>query len=67
MCRFGMRVPLPASAGGGGRLARKPARWASSSPEVLKRACLRCSNEGLAQGGAQAHDHAVLQGRGSDG
>eukprot|EP00969_Alexandrium_andersonii_P013016 567985-Alexandrium_andersonii.AAC.1 len=45
MCRFGMRVPWSASAGGGNRLVRKPTRWASSSPEVLRRVCLRCSNE----------------------
>eukprot|EP00969_Alexandrium_andersonii_P330954 14628425-Alexandrium_andersonii.AAC.1 len=63
MCRFGMRVPWPASAGGEGRLVRKPTRWASSSPEVLERVRLRCHNEGLAQGDERAHDHAVLQGR----
>eukprot|EP00969_Alexandrium_andersonii_P323985 14315170-Alexandrium_andersonii.AAC.1 len=42
MCRFGMRIPWPASVGGGGRLVRKPTRWASLSPEVLKRVRLRC-------------------------
>eukprot|EP00969_Alexandrium_andersonii_P366866 15469453-Alexandrium_andersonii.AAC.1 len=51
-CRFGARIPEPAYAGGGGHLVRKPTRWASSSPEVLKRARLRCSNEGLPRGSA---------------
>eukprot|EP00969_Alexandrium_andersonii_P345667 15278539-Alexandrium_andersonii.AAC.1 len=27
-------------------LVRKPARWASSAPELLRRLGLRCSNEG---------------------
>eukprot|EP00969_Alexandrium_andersonii_P272467 12041868-Alexandrium_andersonii.AAC.1 len=67
MCRFGVRAPAPASAGGGGRLVRKPTRWPSSSPEVLKRVCRRCHNEGLPQGDAQAHDHVVLQGRDAAG
>eukprot|EP00969_Alexandrium_andersonii_P026654 1163107-Alexandrium_andersonii.AAC.1 len=62
-----MRVPWPASAGGGSRLARKPTRWASSSPEVLKRVCFRCSNEGLPSGDERARDHAVLQGRDETG
>eukprot|EP00969_Alexandrium_andersonii_P263319 11638764-Alexandrium_andersonii.AAC.1 len=62
-----MRVPWPASAGGGSRLARKPTRWASSSPEVLRRVCLRRRTEGLSQGGERAHDHAVPQVRGADG
>eukprot|EP00969_Alexandrium_andersonii_P236117 10424167-Alexandrium_andersonii.AAC.1 len=37
MCRFGMRVSEPVSMGVGGPLVRKPTRWASSAPEVLKR------------------------------
>eukprot|EP00969_Alexandrium_andersonii_P262814 11617563-Alexandrium_andersonii.AAC.1 len=44
MCRFGMTAPAAASAGvgpasaGAGRLpVRKPTRWVSSSPEILKR------------------------------
>eukprot|EP00969_Alexandrium_andersonii_P032902 1436902-Alexandrium_andersonii.AAC.1 len=44
MCRFGMTAPVAARAGvepvsaGVGRLPmRKPARWMSSSPEILKR------------------------------
>eukprot|EP00969_Alexandrium_andersonii_P352324 15437413-Alexandrium_andersonii.AAC.1 len=51
-CRFGMAAPAPVRAGDGsartdarGHLVRKPTRWTSSSPEILKRACLRCSNE----------------------
>eukprot|EP00969_Alexandrium_andersonii_P005628 243757-Alexandrium_andersonii.AAC.1 len=36
--RFGMAAPKPACAGGSGhQLARKPTRWMSSSPEILKR------------------------------
>eukprot|EP00969_Alexandrium_andersonii_P367760 15471389-Alexandrium_andersonii.AAC.1 len=62
-----MRVPWPASAGGGSRLVCKPTLWASSSPEVLKRVCLRCRNEGLPKGDERAHDHAVLQGRDTTG
>eukprot|EP00969_Alexandrium_andersonii_P324555 14341463-Alexandrium_andersonii.AAC.1 len=67
MCQFGMCVPVPASASGGGRLVRKRARWASSSPEVLERVCLRCSNEGFPLGDARLHDRAVLQAWGSGG
>eukprot|EP00969_Alexandrium_andersonii_P123409 5453942-Alexandrium_andersonii.AAC.1 len=44
MCRFGVAAPAAASAGselafaGVGRLpVRKPTRWMSSSPEILKR------------------------------
>eukprot|EP00969_Alexandrium_andersonii_P088638 3910590-Alexandrium_andersonii.AAC.1 len=33
VCRFGVRVPWAAPAVGGSGLARKPTRWASSSPE----------------------------------
>eukprot|EP00969_Alexandrium_andersonii_P110288 4866764-Alexandrium_andersonii.AAC.1 len=62
-----MRVPWSASAGGGNRLVRKPTRWASSSPEVLRRVCLRCSNEGLPSGDGRVHSHAVLQGRDETG
>eukprot|EP00969_Alexandrium_andersonii_P056961 2511982-Alexandrium_andersonii.AAC.1 len=39
----------------------------SSSPEILKRVRLRCSNEGLSAGGPKLREHAVLQGRGSSG
>eukprot|EP00969_Alexandrium_andersonii_P082875 3655091-Alexandrium_andersonii.AAC.1 len=42
MCRLGMRVFEPASVGGRGPPVRKPAHWASSAPEVLKRVGLRC-------------------------
>eukprot|EP00969_Alexandrium_andersonii_P056439 2488603-Alexandrium_andersonii.AAC.1 len=47
MCRFGTTAPAPACAGvgpvstGARRLpVRKPTRWASSSPEILKRVCV---------------------------
>eukprot|EP00969_Alexandrium_andersonii_P190121 8400267-Alexandrium_andersonii.AAC.1 len=39
----------------------------SSSPEILKRVCLRCQNEGLPAGDPRLREHAVLQGRGSSG
>eukprot|EP00969_Alexandrium_andersonii_P245438 10846689-Alexandrium_andersonii.AAC.1 len=39
----------------------------SSAPEILKRVCLRCSNEGLGSGDPRLHEHAVLQGRDSSG
>eukprot|EP00969_Alexandrium_andersonii_P101608 4483328-Alexandrium_andersonii.AAC.1 len=39
----------------------------SSSPEILKRVCLRCSNEGLSAGDPKLHDHAVLQGKDASG
>eukprot|EP00969_Alexandrium_andersonii_P312583 13810703-Alexandrium_andersonii.AAC.1 len=39
----------------------------SSSPEILKRVCLRCSNEGLGSGDPRLHEHAVLQGRDGSG
>eukprot|EP00969_Alexandrium_andersonii_P211418 9337147-Alexandrium_andersonii.AAC.1 len=62
-CRFGMTVPVLAGAGGGlvrsgaGRLSgRKPYRWASSSPEILKRVCPRRSNEGPSAGGPKLHE-----------
>eukprot|EP00969_Alexandrium_andersonii_P045232 1986409-Alexandrium_andersonii.AAC.1 len=42
---FGMRTGPPD--GGAGRLlVRQPTRWTSFAPEVLKRTCLRCANEG---------------------
>eukprot|EP00969_Alexandrium_andersonii_P080632 3553921-Alexandrium_andersonii.AAC.1 len=54
MCRFGVTASVPACAGAGpvcvgaGRLpVRKPTRWLSSSPGILRRVCLRCSSEGL--------------------
>eukprot|EP00969_Alexandrium_andersonii_P111921 4943511-Alexandrium_andersonii.AAC.1 len=69
-----MTAPAAASAGGEpacagvGRLpVRKPTRWASSSPEILRRACLQRSNEGLEAGDPRLHEHAVLQGRGGSG
>eukprot|EP00969_Alexandrium_andersonii_P262093 11587005-Alexandrium_andersonii.AAC.1 len=44
MCRFGMRTEPPK--GDAGRLlVRKPTRWATSADEVLRRTCLRCTNE----------------------
>eukprot|EP00969_Alexandrium_andersonii_P324521 14339433-Alexandrium_andersonii.AAC.1 len=39
----------------------------SSSPEILGRVCLRCSNEGLPAGDPKVHEHAVLQGKGASG
>eukprot|EP00969_Alexandrium_andersonii_P019093 833994-Alexandrium_andersonii.AAC.1 len=36
VCRFGM-APKSACADGGHQLVRKPTRWMSSSPEILKR------------------------------
>eukprot|EP00969_Alexandrium_andersonii_P078639 3467253-Alexandrium_andersonii.AAC.1 len=39
----------------------------SSSPEILKRVCLRCSNEGLPAGDPKLHTHVVLQGRDASG
>eukprot|EP00969_Alexandrium_andersonii_P220550 9741264-Alexandrium_andersonii.AAC.1 len=52
MCRFGPTAPAAAGAGvepafaGVGHLpVQKPTRWMSYSPEILKRVCLRCSNE----------------------
>eukprot|EP00969_Alexandrium_andersonii_P072152 3184232-Alexandrium_andersonii.AAC.1 len=57
----------PAFAGVGHLPVRKPTRWMSSSPEILKRVCLRCSNEGLGAGGPKLHERAVLQGRGGSG
>eukprot|EP00969_Alexandrium_andersonii_P003296 141491-Alexandrium_andersonii.AAC.1 len=69
-----MAAPAAASAGvgpapaGAGRLpVRRPTRWMSSSPEILKRVCLRCSNEGRNAGGPMLHEHAVLQGRDGSG
>eukprot|EP00969_Alexandrium_andersonii_P300713 13294228-Alexandrium_andersonii.AAC.1 len=57
----------PASAAARDLPVRKPTRWVSSAPEILKRACLRCGNEGLGSGGPRLHEHAVLQGRDSSG
>eukprot|EP00969_Alexandrium_andersonii_P147781 6533999-Alexandrium_andersonii.AAC.1 len=57
----------PASAGVGRMPVRKPTRWMSSSPEILKRVCLRCSNEGRGAGGPRLRGHAVLQGRDGSG
>eukprot|EP00969_Alexandrium_andersonii_P215981 9539997-Alexandrium_andersonii.AAC.1 len=51
MCRFGTTAPVacagvgPARTGAGRLSARKPTGWMSSSPEILRRVCLRCSNE----------------------
>eukprot|EP00969_Alexandrium_andersonii_P267515 11822203-Alexandrium_andersonii.AAC.1 len=39
----------------------------SSSPETLKRVCLRCQNEGLPAGDPRLRAHAVLQGKDSSG
>eukprot|EP00969_Alexandrium_andersonii_P206559 9125855-Alexandrium_andersonii.AAC.1 len=73
-CRLGMTIPAPACMGvgpvctGAGRLTvRKPTRWMSCSPEILKRVCLRCSNEGLSAGDPRLREHAVLQGKDPSG
>ena len=47
MCRQGMRQE---TAEGGSLPVHKPTRWASSSPEILGRLGLRCTNEGGRQG-----------------
>eukprot|EP00969_Alexandrium_andersonii_P037399 1639300-Alexandrium_andersonii.AAC.1 len=39
----------------------------SSSPGILKRVCLRCSNEGLSAGDPRLRQGAVLQGRDASG
>eukprot|EP00969_Alexandrium_andersonii_P087811 3873376-Alexandrium_andersonii.AAC.1 len=62
MCRFGMRVSGSAGAGGGGPLVRKPTRWASSAPEVLKRAGLRRRSEGLLPRDPRWREHDKLEG-----
>eukprot|EP00969_Alexandrium_andersonii_P341373 15089892-Alexandrium_andersonii.AAC.1 len=48
----------PVSTGIGHLPVRKPTRWVSSSPEVLKRVCLRCSNDGLSAGDPKLHEPA---------
>eukprot|EP00969_Alexandrium_andersonii_P111579 4928385-Alexandrium_andersonii.AAC.1 len=46
MCRFGARacVSRQGTARGPGSLVRKPARWAHSAPELLRRSGARCGN-----------------------
>eukprot|EP00969_Alexandrium_andersonii_P222678 9835401-Alexandrium_andersonii.AAC.1 len=39
----------------------------TSSPKILKRVCLRCSNEGLAVGDPRLRERAVPQGREASG
>eukprot|EP00969_Alexandrium_andersonii_P185781 8209017-Alexandrium_andersonii.AAC.1 len=51
----------------GSKLVRTPTRWMSSSLEILKRVCLRCSNEGLPAGDPKLRERAVLQGRDASG
>eukprot|EP00969_Alexandrium_andersonii_P201439 8901238-Alexandrium_andersonii.AAC.1 len=60
-----MAVPVPVYTGGrsvstdaGSKLVRKTTRWMSSSREILKRVCLRCSNEGLPAGDPRLREHA---------
>ena len=60
MCRQGMRIQAP---DGRELPVRKPTRWASSAPEVLRRLGARCTNEGLRPGGPGWHDHTALEGR----
>eukprot|EP00969_Alexandrium_andersonii_P338707 14970129-Alexandrium_andersonii.AAC.1 len=59
VCRFGIAVPKSARADGSGhQLVRKPTRWMSSLPEILKRARLQCRNEGLPAGDPKLHERA---------
>eukprot|EP00969_Alexandrium_andersonii_P183001 8085857-Alexandrium_andersonii.AAC.1 len=60
MRRFGMRVSGPVSTSDGRPLVRKPARWASSAPEVLKHVGRRCRNEGLLPQDTRWHEHDKL-------
>eukprot|EP00969_Alexandrium_andersonii_P005547 239986-Alexandrium_andersonii.AAC.1 len=58
----------PPEGGAGRLLVRKPTRWASSAEEVLRRTCLRCTNEQYPDGyGSRVHQHGTLQGRLSSG
>eukprot|EP00969_Alexandrium_andersonii_P164015 7248844-Alexandrium_andersonii.AAC.1 len=54
-----MRVSEPASAGVGGPLVRKPTRWASSAPEVLRRVGLQRANEGQQPSDPRWREHPV--------
>eukprot|EP00969_Alexandrium_andersonii_P175563 7763199-Alexandrium_andersonii.AAC.1 len=56
----------PPNGGVGRLLVRKPTRWASSADEVLRRTCLRCTNEQCPDG-VGMRPHGVLQGRLSTG
>eukprot|EP00969_Alexandrium_andersonii_P169021 7470625-Alexandrium_andersonii.AAC.1 len=56
----------PLHGGASPLLVRTPTRWASLSPEVLKRVCLRCASESETEA-ACWHQHGVLQGRLSSG
>eukprot|EP00969_Alexandrium_andersonii_P192205 8489419-Alexandrium_andersonii.AAC.1 len=56
----------PPDGGAGRLLVRKPTRWASSAEEVLRRTCLRCTNEQCPDGSGM-HQHGTLQGRLSSG
>eukprot|EP00969_Alexandrium_andersonii_P322920 14268598-Alexandrium_andersonii.AAC.1 len=57
-----MRVSEPARAGVGSPLTRKPTRWASSAPEVLRRVGLRRAHKGLQPPGPRWHGHDKLEG-----
>ena len=59
MCRHGMRMMVP---DGEVRPVRKPTRWASSAPEVLRRVALRCLNVGCRPGNPGWHQHVALEG-----
>ena len=48
-------------------LVRKPTRWASSAPELLRRLGRRCTNEGRSPSDPRWHQHAVLEGRAPGG
>ena len=66
MCCHGMRCPSD-SPGSPSLLVRKPTRWASSAPELLRRLGRRCTNEGRSPSDPRWHQHAVLEGRAPGG
>eukprot|EP00969_Alexandrium_andersonii_P184595 8155371-Alexandrium_andersonii.AAC.1 len=56
----------PPRGGAGRMLARKPTRRASSANEVLRRTCLRCTNEWGPEKG-ETRQRGALQGRTASG
>eukprot|EP00969_Alexandrium_andersonii_P064501 2840987-Alexandrium_andersonii.AAC.1 len=63
MCRLGVRVPDSSVAQRTSGHARKPTRWASSAPELLRRLGARCINEGRSSSDPRRRQHAPLAGR----